>query len=410
MGSFPRLLTHVEGDEVSLVKRAANRRRFLLAKEDGMPEIDAQLADMLDVPAPGEGAFLDEVRKDGVDDTVERALVASLRLVNGIRSELSPETVEKLGTELYPRTNKPLNTDSGANLNDDGLGTGDGGDELNEGAEPDNDYDDGLSKAEFSADERKRLASQGQAQSDGSYPIRNKGDLDNAVTAFGRSKNKGKTKAWIISRAKALGATSALPDSWNVSKSTEEEGGTVETHAGPVQKEDGTWDLTGVPDETRPFFEAMLEKADETAAELESTKEKLAKAHEQTGELSEKLRLKEFIEKADREYGKVGSTDEIAEILKAASEHFDEETFGKLETLLKAANAKIESGDLFAELGRTALGESAPDSAYAEAVKKADEMVEKSGDLSREQAMGKVWEQNPDLYARYMSETGRAVA
>ncbi len=391
------------------MKRAANKRRFLLAKGDDVTEqIDPQLADMLDVPAPGEGAFLDEVRKDGVDDTVERALVASLRLVNGIRSELSPETVEKLGTELYPRTNKPLNTDSGANLNDDGIGSGDGGDELNEGS--DNDWDDGLSKADFPADERKRLAGQGQALPDGSFPIRNKSDLSNAVQAFGRAKDKGRAKSWIIRRAKALGATSALPDSWNVSKSTEEEGGTVETHAGPVQKEDGTWDLTGVPDETKPFFTALLAKADETASELEKTKEQLAKSHEETGELSEKLRTKEFIEKADKEYGKVGPTDEVAEILKAASEHFDEETFGKLETLLKAANAKIESGDLFAELGRTALGESAPDSAYAEAVKKADEMVEKSGDLSRDAAMGKVWMDNPDLYARYMSETGRAVA
>jgi hypothetical protein len=73
-------------------------------------------------------------------------------------------------------------------------------------------------KADFSDDERKELAAKGQAMKDGSYPIRNKDDLGNAISAFGRASNKAATKRWIIKRAKELGATDMLPDKWDYAK------------------------------------------------------------------------------------------------------------------------------------------------------------------------------------------------
>lgn len=69
-------------------------------------------------------------------------------------------------------------------------------------------------KREFSQDARDRLASSGAALPDGSFPIENRADLRNAVRAYGRAKSKPKAKAHIISRARALGATSTLPDTW----------------------------------------------------------------------------------------------------------------------------------------------------------------------------------------------------
>jgi hypothetical protein len=48
----------------------------------------------------------------------------------------------------------------------------------------------------------------------GSYPIRNRADLARAIKAYGRAKNKLVVKRWIIKRARALGATDLLPDSW----------------------------------------------------------------------------------------------------------------------------------------------------------------------------------------------------
>ncbi len=405
---IPRLLTDVDGDEVSLVKRAANRRRFLLAKEDEMAEgLDPELADMLSVPHPREGSILDEVRKEGVDESVEKAIVASMRLLGGVVDDLAPETIAKLGSELYARQNPALNTSDAGEADGDMDGAADGF-ELAD-TEPD---EDDLSKDGGKPYGNVSYADPGY-QSDGKsrYPIDTEEHVRAAWSYINKPGNAAKYPAGKAAQVKARIRAAMKRLGADVSKeSTEEEGGTVETHPGPVQKEDGTWDLTGVPDETRPFFEAMLQKADETAAELESTKEKLQKAEEQGESLADTLRQQEFIAKAQDEYGKVGATDEVASILKAASEAFDEETFAKLETILKAANERIEAGDLFAELGRASRGESAPTSAYSEAVAKADELVEKSGELTREQALGKVWESNPDLYAKYMAETGRAVS
>jgi hypothetical protein len=69
-------------------------------------------------------------------------------------------------------------------------------------------------KKDYSDDERKDMASKGEAMKDGSYPIKNKGDLKDAIEAFGRAKNKAATKRHIVKRAKALGATDMLPADW----------------------------------------------------------------------------------------------------------------------------------------------------------------------------------------------------
>lgn len=71
-----------------------------------------------------------------------------------------------------------------------------------------------LEKRDFSDKEREHLASTGAALPDGSFPIETKQDLENAIHAYGRAKNKAKAKAHIIARAKALGATDMLPEGW----------------------------------------------------------------------------------------------------------------------------------------------------------------------------------------------------
>lgn len=75
-----------------------------------------------------------------------------------------------------------------------------------------------LDKRQFTEDKRNELASSGKALPDGSYPIENVGDLKNAISAFGRAKDKGEAKAHIISRAKALGAEKELPEKWTTDK------------------------------------------------------------------------------------------------------------------------------------------------------------------------------------------------
>jgi hypothetical protein len=71
-----------------------------------------------------------------------------------------------------------------------------------------------LEKREFSTDERKKLADEGLALPDGSYPIKTVADLKNAIQSYGRATNKAAVKAHIIKRAKALGVSDQLPETW----------------------------------------------------------------------------------------------------------------------------------------------------------------------------------------------------
>lgn len=74
-----------------------------------------------------------------------------------------------------------------------------------------------INKRDFSAEERRRLAREGLALPDGSYPIVTVEDLKNAIRAYGRAGNKAEVKRWIIRRARALGRTDLLPDEWKES-------------------------------------------------------------------------------------------------------------------------------------------------------------------------------------------------
>ena len=69
-------------------------------------------------------------------------------------------------------------------------------------------------KRTFTDAERKKLASSGAALPDGSFPIETVGDLHNAIKLAGHAADPAKAKAHIRARAKALGASDAIPDTW----------------------------------------------------------------------------------------------------------------------------------------------------------------------------------------------------
>jgi hypothetical protein len=71
-----------------------------------------------------------------------------------------------------------------------------------------------LDMAELDAEQRRKLAERGEALSDGSFPIRNKQDLSDAVQSYGRAKDKAEAKRWIKRRARELDAEDELPDDW----------------------------------------------------------------------------------------------------------------------------------------------------------------------------------------------------
>lgn len=69
-------------------------------------------------------------------------------------------------------------------------------------------------KRERSMETRRRLAQEGLAMPDGSYPIVTPQDLRNAIQAFGRADDPQATKEHIKRRARALGLTDILPENW----------------------------------------------------------------------------------------------------------------------------------------------------------------------------------------------------
>ena len=79
-------------------------------------------------------------------------------------------------------------------------------------------------KAKYNADDLKRMAGNGQAMKDESYPIADKEDLTRAIRAVGRGgADHDAIRRHIISRAKSLGASSEIPDNWGADGSLKKE-------------------------------------------------------------------------------------------------------------------------------------------------------------------------------------------
>lgn len=124
---------------------------------------------------------------------------------------------------------------------------------------------DDLALRTFSEEERKRLADSGKAMDDGSFPIVSVGDLRNAISAFGRAKNKGAAKRHIIKRARALGRTDLLPEEWSADLEgyVSELSATTTSPRGGDGMADGNGSQEGTPEGTpTPNEEATFSRAD----------------------------------------------------------------------------------------------------------------------------------------------------
>lgn len=73
-------------------------------------------------------------------------------------------------------------------------------------------------KRNYSPEQRRNMARRGAAMPDGSFPIADRADLQNAIQSVGRAANYEAAKRHIISRARALGAMDMLPEDWNAKK------------------------------------------------------------------------------------------------------------------------------------------------------------------------------------------------
>lgn len=473
-----RLLNTIDADEVSPVKRGANRKGVVLKEEGDAMAVDAEVADILSVPWAHEGAMLDFLRKEGVDETIQKSMIGGLRLLAGASEELPQEVrdlVEKLGSEMYARVNRPLNTSRGDGNGGQLSGTADGagdaatasgadttahasGSDLKGSAtaaptnktdsaaydtdtDPDMD-DDGVMKDGKEPYGDVTYADPG-LQSDGKkrYPLDTEAHIRAANSYINMPKNASKYSASQVSAIKSrisaamkrIGADVAKEDDLegrivsairkamrrkpqstsgpgndgddkepddDQDDTAVNKGGTVETHAAvPIKKEDGSWDYSGVPAEAVSFYRDTVEKAEAAEKRLADAEERIAKAED------DKL-TRVVVAKAE-ELKFVGAPDEVAEILKAASENLEPEQVEKLEAVLAAANERIQKGDLFKEHGaKHVVGPDSPGDAWAQIEKMAADLVEKAEGMSEDKAVEIVLktEAGKRLYEEYSTQ------
>jgi hypothetical protein len=157
---------------------------------------------IVDAPCVPTAKFFQIHKADGTDAQVEFKTAP----------EANPEPVKKATEPMEVKGSDAQVAQFAEFLNAEGLRMTDVLERLAEAAMLDSIEE--MGKREFSADERKAAAKSGHALPDGSFPINSVGDLKNAIKAYGRAKDKAKAKAHIISRAKALGESKLLPESW----------------------------------------------------------------------------------------------------------------------------------------------------------------------------------------------------
>lgn len=145
--------------------------------------------------------------------------------------------------------------------------------------------------------------------------------------------------------------------------------------------------------ETQAVVKQLLEENVVTKAEAKEAKQ-IAK------ELKEEKILKEYVKKAEDLPHLAIEPLKFGPVLKALGESHPDE-FSEIFRVLKAADVVIEKSELFKEVGKAGSGES---SAEAAVYAKARGLVAKDGDLTFEEAVSKVLEEDPELYERYEDE------
>lgn len=152
--------------------------------------------------------------------------------VEAVEKAVETETVEKTAVEIEPK-DEPKPEVEKTSVEIDSKQEEEVKDEI-EDDDKDDDCDKECKKRDFTAEERKKLAEEGKAMPDGSFPIENKEDLKNAIRLVGQAKEKEKAMAFIRKRAKALDAEDMIPESWGKAEKAAED----EMAKADVAKED----------------------------------------------------------------------------------------------------------------------------------------------------------------------------
>lgn len=160
---------------------------------------------------------------------------------------------------------------------------------------------------------------------------------------------------------------------------------------------------TSSDDDSGDPVEDLLKSADPALVEYVQGIQKKAEEAEAIAKAEQEQRLdREFLAKADT-LNNLGESREVADVLKSAAAHLPEADYAALEGLLASANGKIESGALFAELGKSSQSTG---SGSDKIEKAAEALMADDATLTKEQAVDLAVQKNPALYTDYLTQEG----
>lgn len=152
--------------------------------------------------------------------------------------------------------------------------------------------------------------------------------------------------------------------------------------------------MKAAPESVRKAFEAMEKQAHEAMAKADAVEATLLK---ERGERADA----EAVTKARETYGSLGlDADQVGPALRRLAET-DEALAKSIETTLTAANAKVESADIFSEIGSTPVQTG---SAFHKAESMAKAAVADGTAATFEQALSDVFVGDAALYTEYLAE------
>jgi len=147
-------------------------------------------------------------------------------------------------------------------------------------------------------------------------------------------------------------------------------------------------DIANLPENIRGPVEALFKEA--------------AEAKEAVRKMQDENLNKEFIKKSAEELSWLPKDEDFAMTLKALYQSVPEELYQKVEKAFIAANNALGESELFVEKGTSRSGENTPVGKVEAA---ANELIQKSEGMTKEQAIAEALRQNPALYDEYREAT-----
>ena len=348
-------LSHIDVGEVSLVDKAANKRKFLILKTEGdqdMPEL------ILEVKKGSEDFFKNLAESVTKDDSIIKDIENVQK--EDVRKSLSLVTTDDAVKAVLKA------------MEDDAV----------KGAI------EAVSTSKTSMDIISAVAADS--------------DVDKEVEAVvNKAEGSGESKLNISQAIKAAlkalkTAKAELPG--DVLDTLAKFSGikkAVDGLVGIKKNEDGSLDLRDVPENMKATVSSLFKSSEDAIKKAEET-EKVLKA-----ERDERLNAA-FIEKAEGYDHLALDSKKVGPILKKMAEALTKEEYSEIDTVLKGASGSLE--ELFKIKGKDGTGDDDNDnSAYGQLAKKA-ESISKRDKITPQQAFVKALDEYPELAAQERAE------